>query len=64
MINPDDLEPQRKAPQKRDLQPMSVEELRDYIAEMEEEIARVEAAIAKKEAHRSGVEALFGGKKD
>ena len=38
---------------------MSIEELHEYIAEMQEEIERVRAEIAKKEAHRSGVEALF-----
>ncbi|HCH55676.1 MAG TPA: DUF1192 domain-containing protein [Rhodospirillaceae bacterium] len=44
---------------KRDLDPMSIKELQEYIAEMHEEIERVRAEIAKKEAHRSGVEALF-----
>ena len=54
----DDL-PQNMPKPKRDLDPMSIEELNDYIAEMQEEIERVRAEIAKKEAHRSGVEALF-----
>ena len=61
MLNPDDLEPPRKGSARPvDLQPMSVNELRDYIASLEAEIARAEQAIAKKEAHKSGVEALFG----
>lgn len=63
MINPDEFEPQRTKPKPRDLTPMSVGELQDYIASLEEEIARAEAAIAKKEAHRSGIDALFGGGK-
>ena len=63
MINPDELEPQRTAAKLRDLSPMSIGELQDYIASLESEIARAEAAIAKKEAHRSGVDALFGKKK-
>ena len=60
MINPDDMElPQPKAKVK-DLQPMSIEELEDYIALLEEEIARADAMIAQKRAHKSGIEALFG----
>ena len=43
----------------RNLDPMSIEELQEYIEEMNEEIARVRAEIAKKEAHRAGVDALF-----
>jgi uncharacterized small protein (DUF1192 family) len=62
MINPDELEPQRTTAKPRDLTPMSVGELQDYIAALEDEIARAEAAIARKEAHRSGIDALFGGK--
>ena len=54
----DDL-PQNIPKPKRDLDPMSIEELHDYIAEMNEEIERVLGEISKKEAHRSGVEALF-----
>ena len=54
----DDL-PQNTPKPKRDLDPMSIEELQEYIAEMHEEIERVRAEIAMKEAHRSGVEALF-----
>ncbi len=54
----DDL-PQNMPKPKRDLDPLSIEELKIYIAEMEEEIERVLAEIEKKEAHRSGVEGLF-----
>ncbi len=54
----DDL-PQNTQKQKQDLDPMSIEELNEYITELAEEIERVRAEIAKKEAHRSGVEALF-----
>lgn len=63
MINPDELEPQRATAKPRDLGPMSVGELKEYIAALEGEITRAEAAIAKKEAHRSGIDALFGGPK-
>lgn len=63
MVNADEFEPQKKAAKPRDLGPMSVGDLRDYIVALEEEIARAEAAIAMKEAHRSGIDALFGGPK-
>ncbi|MDE2028975.1 MAG: DUF1192 domain-containing protein [Alphaproteobacteria bacterium] len=62
MINPDELEPSKPAAKPRDLQPMSVEELNEYIAMLEAEIARAEAAIAQKNAHKQGIEALFGKK--
>lgn len=54
----DDL-PQNVPKPKRDLDPMSIEELNDYIGEMQEEIERVRAEIAKKEAHRASVDSLF-----
>lgn len=62
MFNPDEELPRQAKKTLRDLTPMSVGELREYIAEMEQEIARVEEAIAKKEAHRAGIDALFGGR--
>ncbi|MTJ80181.1 MAG: DUF1192 domain-containing protein [Telmatospirillum sp.] len=55
----DELEPAKKTPTKRNLDPMSVEELEGYIAELEEEILRVRQAIAGKKAVRTGAEALF-----
>mgnify|MGYP006137718033 CR=1 FL=1 len=54
----DDL-PQNMPKPKRDLDPMSIEELKDYISEMQEEIERVKAEIAKKNAHRADVDSLF-----
>lgn len=41
------------------LDPLGVEELRDYIAELREEIARVETEIDRKQGHRSAAEAFF-----
>lgn len=58
MIEDDNL-PQNMPKPKRNLDPMSIEELHEYIVEMEEEIKRVRGEIAKKEAHRAGVDALF-----
>lgn len=54
----DDL-PLRPPKPKRDLDPMSIEELEDYIEEMEAEIVRVRAEIARKRAHRTGADTLF-----
>jgi uncharacterized small protein (DUF1192 family) len=64
VINPDEIEPQKPNVKPRDLQPMSVQELENYIAALESEIARSSAMIAKKQAHKSGIEALFGKKSD
>jgi uncharacterized small protein (DUF1192 family) len=55
----DDLEPRIKPQAKKDLSPLSVEELRNYIAELEAEIERVKANIAAKENHRLGAESFF-----
>jgi uncharacterized small protein (DUF1192 family) len=55
----DDLEPLKKKPVLRNLDPLSVEELQTYIAEMKEEIARVEAKILAKQAHLSAASSLF-----
>ena len=62
MINPDELEALRTNAKPRDLQPLSVQELEDYITALEQEILRADAMIAKKQAHKSGIDALFGGK--
>jgi uncharacterized small protein (DUF1192 family) len=64
MINPDELEPAKANTKPRDLQPMSVKELEDYIGSLEAEIARADAMIAKKQAHKNGIEALFGKKEE
>ena len=58
-MDTDDLEPRQKKPQLRDLDPMSIEELEDYIGELKDEIVRVEGNIATKKKHRDGVEGLF-----
>ena len=55
----DDLEPRRPSAKPRDLEALSVEELRDYVAALKAEISRVEAKIAAKQAHLSGAGGLF-----
>lgn len=58
MMENDDLP--RNAPKpKLNLDPMSIEELHEYIDEMKDEIERARGEIAKKEAHRAGVDTLF-----
>ena len=51
--------PQRAPARKKDLGPMSIEELHEYIDEMQKEIERVRVEISRKEAHRASVDNLF-----
>ena len=55
----DDLEPLRPKPSALELETLSVEELTDYISDLEAEILRVKSAIAAKQDHRSSAEAFF-----
>ncbi len=57
-----DDEPTRPVPRlsRPVLDPLGVDELRAYIAELQAEIARVEQAIARKHDHRSAAESVFG----
>ena len=55
----DDLEPLKKKSQPRNLDPMSVEELREYIAALKAEIARVEDKIKAKQSHASAAASFF-----
>jgi len=55
----DDLEPKNKPKQKRNLDPLSIDELEDYILELEAEIERIKAEIARKKAHLTGADAFF-----
>jgi uncharacterized small protein (DUF1192 family) len=58
-MDTDDLDPKTKRPKLRNLDPMGVEELQNYIVELKEEIARVEADIVKKKQHLSAAASLF-----
>jgi uncharacterized small protein (DUF1192 family) len=55
----EELEPQKKKPQPRNLEVLSIEELNNYIDEMKAEIRRVEEKIAAKKAHLSAASGLF-----
>ncbi|HJQ58993.1 MAG TPA: DUF1192 domain-containing protein [Vineibacter sp.] len=55
----DELEPRSRKPQPKNLDPMSVEELRAYVAEMQAEITRVEDKIKAKQAHAAAAASIF-----
>jgi len=58
-MEPEDLEPRKKAVAPRELDSLSVEELKAYIADLEGEIDRVKTKIAAKQAHLAGAASLF-----
>lgn len=59
-MDTDDLEPMPpQTPRKTDLETMSVEQLEDYIADLEAEIARARDAIAHKGSARDHAESFF-----
>ena len=58
-MDTDDLEPVKKKPVLKDLEIMSIEALKDYIAELTAEIRRAESMIASKEKARLGAESFF-----
>lgn len=55
----EELDPKKKAPERKNLEVMGIAELQAYIAELEAEIERARAMIAKKQAAKSGAEAFF-----
>lgn len=55
----DDLEPQKKAAAQKNLEPMSVDELENYIADLKAEIERTEAEIARKKAYNEAAASVF-----
>ncbi len=58
-MEPDDLEPRKKAVAPRELDSLSVQELKDYIGDLEGEIDRVKAKITLKQAYLAGAASLF-----
>jgi uncharacterized small protein (DUF1192 family) len=57
----DDLDPKPKKPAPLDLAPLSIEDLKNRIADYEAEILRMKDAIKAKEAQRGTADALFKG---
>ncbi|NQU57483.1 MAG: DUF1192 domain-containing protein [Rhodospirillales bacterium] len=58
-MDTDDLEPDKKKPEQKDLEILSIEALAEYIAELETEIVRVRGAIALKIDAKSGADSFF-----
>ncbi len=52
IVRPKDWKP-------RNLDSLSIEQLEEYVAELEGEVRRAQADIAKKRAHISGAESFF-----
>ena len=59
MAEEDDDLPRALRPKPTDLDVMGIEELNEYIAELEAEIVRVRSAIVKKEQQRIAASAVF-----
>jgi uncharacterized small protein (DUF1192 family) len=57
----DELEPRKKKAAPKDLDAMGVEQLEEYLAEVEAEGARVCAKIAEKKDYLAGAQAFFKG---
>ena len=59
MADEDDDLPRALRPKPTDLDVMGIEELNEYIAELEAEIERVRSSIVKKEQQRIAASAVF-----
>jgi uncharacterized small protein (DUF1192 family) len=55
----DDLEPRRPTLAPVDMEKMSIDDLKDYIAKLEAEIARANGFIDAKQGHRSEADKFF-----
>ncbi|MFD2204131.1 DUF1192 domain-containing protein [Kiloniella antarctica] len=58
-MNLDDLEPIKTKTKVKDLEPMGLEELNEYIETLALEIERARIEISRKEKHRQGLDGLF-----
>lgn len=58
-MDEDDLQPQQRKPDVKNLEVLSVDALEDYIRELETEIERVKAEIARKRSAKSAAETVF-----
>jgi uncharacterized small protein (DUF1192 family) len=55
----EDLEPRHKQPKPKDLDVLGVDELANYLAELEAEAERVKAKIESKKTYLAGADSLF-----
>ena len=58
-MDENDLEPQTRKPDVKNLEVLSVEALDEYIGELETEIERVREEIKRKNSARSAAESVF-----
>ena len=58
-MDTDDLDPEKKKPEPKNLEIMSIEALGEYIGELEAEIARVREAITAKQSAQSQADQFF-----
>lgn len=58
-MDTDDLEPKKQKPKPKNLEEMSIEALKEYIADLESEIARVRESIAAKQAAQADADSFF-----
>lgn len=55
----DDLEPQKQITETKNLEPLSLDELQNYISELKEEIIRTEEEAKRKKAHMDAASSVF-----
>lgn len=55
----EDLEPRKQKPKPKDLDSLGVDELEEYLANLEAEAERVREKIAAKKSYLSGADTLF-----
>lgn len=55
----DDNQPKNQPKKPRNLDPLSIDELEDYIDALKDEIKRVENEITKKKAHKDAASSIF-----
>ncbi len=55
----EELEPQKKKAAPRDLDAMGVEQLEEYLAELEAEVERVRSTITEKKDYLAGAQDFF-----
>lgn len=55
----DEEDVRKKPPQPKDLEPFSLDELDEYIAQLKAEIIRTEAEIKRKKAHMDAASSVF-----
>lgn len=58
-MDEDDLQPQQRKPDVKNLEVLSVEALEEYILELQAEIERVRSEIVRKRSAKSAAETFF-----